>query len=48
MTADPTYTPPVVTANSTAMIATATTLAEPRSFRLDRSHRFRRDGNARQ
>ena len=35
-------------ANSTAIIATATTLAEPRSSGLDRGDRFRRDGDARQ
>jgi hypothetical protein len=47
ITADPTHTAPIVIDNSTAIIATATTLAEPWSSALDRGHRFRRDGDAR-
>jgi hypothetical protein len=35
-------------ANNTAIIATATRLAEPCSARLDRGHCLRRDGDARQ
>jgi hypothetical protein len=40
----------VLTANSTAIIATATRLAEPRSAqtRLHRGHRLRSDGDTRQ
>jgi hypothetical protein len=40
----------MVTTNSTVIIATATTPAEPRSAqtRLDRGHRLRSDGDARQ
>ena len=50
ITADPTYTPPMVIASKTAIIATATRLAEPRSARtrLGRRDRLRGDGDARQ
>ena len=50
MTADPRYRPPIVNAISTAIIATAISVAEPRSFhrRLDRRHHGRPYGDARQ
>ncbi len=50
ITADPTYTPPMVIASNTAIIATATRLAEPCSPRagFGRGDRLRRDGDARQ
>jgi len=50
ITADPTYTPPMVIASKTAITATANRLAEPRSARtrLGRGDRLRCDGDARQ
>ena len=49
ITAEPTIAPPTVSAISTAIIAAATTLADPRSeSRLDRRHRLSGDRDARQ
>ena len=50
ITAEPTERPPTVTANSTAIIATATSPADPRSAqtRFDSGHRLRSDDNSRQ
>ena len=46
-TAEPTAAPPTVNAISTAIIAAATTLAEPRSESgLDRGHRLRANRDA--